>query len=171
MKKVLVAAISIFLALSTTPAHAADSKANPYGTSTVDPAAPNEVILTVSSKIKSIGFTYAALSKLPKKEISVYEPFLKRRQTFTVIEFGKLFSLAKIARSDKVVTRALNDYTFTSSASNFLAAGAFLAIKKNGSAIGYDEGGPIRIIFADKSKWSKNLDAWNWSLELIAVKK
>ena len=171
MKKAIVVALSIFLALSTLPAYGADSKANPYGTSTVDPAAPNEVILTVSSKVKSIGFTYSALSKLPSKEITVYEPFLKRRQSFTVIEFRKLFSLAKIAPSDKVVTRALNDYTFTSTASNFLSAGAYLAIKKNGAAIGYDEGGPIRIIFDDKSKWSKNLDAWNWSLELIAAKK
>lgn len=169
MKK-LVPALLALLLLSFSPALGAETTTNPYGTSTVDPAAPNEVILTVTGK-STVRYTYSALAKLPSKTISVYEPFLKKRQSFTVIEFKTFFDRARISGKEKVVTRALNDYTFTSTASNFLSAGAYLAIKKNGAPIGYDEGGPIRIIFADTSIWSKNLDAWNWSLERIAVKR
>ena len=87
-----------------------------------------------------------------------------------MIPLKNLFTLAGISGKDLVRTTALNDYTFTESAKNFLSAEAYLAIKVNGQPIGYDQGGPIRLIFSDKSKWSKNLDAWNWSLVTISVK-
>lgn len=46
----------------------------------------------------------------------------------------------------------------------------YLAIARGGKDIPYDQGGPIRIVFPDKSKWAKNLDAWNWSIRKIIVK-
>jgi DMSO/TMAO reductase YedYZ molybdopterin-dependent catalytic subunit len=51
-----------------------------------------------------------------------------------------------------------------------LTANGYVAIKRNGVDIPYDQGGPIRLVFADNSVWAKNLDAWNWSLSSIAVK-
>ncbi len=148
----------------------ATSTKNPYGTATVDPAAPNEIILTITKgKVKST-FAYSRLSKLKQSTISIYEPFLKKRQYFTVIPLERLFGLAGISGKDKVVTTALNDYQFTATAQQFIDAHAYLAIKRSGSPIGYDQGGPIRIIFPDDSKWAKNLDAWNWSLATISVK-
>ena len=36
--------------------------------------------------------------------------------------------------------------------------------------IPYDQGGPIRIIYPDSSRWSKFLDPWNWSLTRITAK-
>ena len=80
------------------------------------------------------------------------------------------FNLVGISGKDKVATKALNDYIYTNTAANFLAANAYIAIKRDGVAIPYDQGGPIRIIFANDSKWASNLDAWNWSLSSISVK-
>lgn len=161
---VIVSALAI-----TSPALASQSK-NPYGTSTIDPAAPNEIILSISKKDNKADFAYPRLLKLKQDTITIYEPFLKKRQTFTVIKLKTLFNFVGISGNDRVVTKALNDYLFSAKASDFIAANGYLAIKREGVPIPYDQGGPIRIVFPDKSMWAKNLDAWNWSLRFITVK-
>jgi hypothetical protein len=115
-------------------------------------------------------FAYSRLLKMKSTTISIYEPFLKKRQTFTVIPMKNFFPLVGISGKDKVATVALNDYIYSNTALEFISAGAFIAIKRNGVEIPYDQGGPIRLIFSDKSKWAKNLDAWNWSLVAMRVK-
>ena len=166
----LTGALTVALVLTPIGFASAKESKNPYGTGNVDPAAPNEVILTITKGSRKVEFAYPRLQKLKQSTISIYEPFLKKRQSFSVIPLKNLFTLAGISAKDLVRTTALNDYTFTESAKNFIAAEAYLAIKVNGQPIGYDQGGPIRLIFSDKSKWSKNLDAWNWSLVTISVK-
>lgn len=169
MKKLVIIAIALLLtSASTYPSSAAEN--NPYGISTVDPAGPNEIIFTVSKGSKKTSFAYPRLLKMKSSTISIYEPFLKKRQTFTVIPLKNFFALVGIAGKDKVSTVALNDYIYSNTASEFIAAGAYIAIKRNGVEIPYDQGGPIRLVFSDKSKWAKNLDAWNWSLAAIRVK-
>ncbi len=169
MKKIMTAALAATLLLSSTPiSTAADS--NPYGTPAVDPAGPNEIIFTVSKGGKKVEFTMARLLKMKSTTISIYEPFIKKRETFTVIPMKNFFAFAAISGKDKVSTAALNDYIYSNTASKFIDAGAFIAIKRNGSPIPYDQGGPIRLVFSDKSKWAKFLDAWNWSLASISVK-
>ena len=170
MKRALLIAAVITLSISTlSPLNAAGEK-NPYGTATIDPAGVNEVILTLSKGNRRVEFAYPRLTKLKHSTISIYEPFLKKRQTFTVIKLQTLFTFVGISGKDKVTTKALNDYIFQNTAANFIAADAYLAIRRNGAEIGYDQGGPIRIVFPDNSKWAKNLDAWNWSIESISVK-
>ncbi len=169
MKKIITAVVTATLLVSTAPlSTAADS--NPYGTPAVDPAGPNEVIFTVSKGGKKVEFTMARLLKMKSTTISIYEPFIKKRETFTVIPMKNFFTLAAISSKDRVNTTALNDYIYSNTASKFIDAGAFIAIKRNGSPIPYDQGGPIRLVFSDKSKWAKFLDAWNWSLASISVK-
>jgi hypothetical protein len=170
MKKFIAVGVTVLVALSVVPAATAAETTNPYGTSTVDPAGPNEVIFTISKGSKKVQFTSAKLNKLKSSTITIYEPFLKKRQTFTVVTMKSLFALVGISGKDKVATRALNDYVYSNTASKFLAANGYVAIKRNGVDIPYDQGGPIRLVFADNSAWAKNLDAWNWSLSSIAVK-
>lgn len=169
MRKVSAFAIAIAFTISLMPSAAAADK-NPYGTSIVDPAGPNEVILSIIKGSRKATFTDAKLSKMKKSIISIYEPFLKKRQTFTVIPMKNFFALAGISGNDKVITTALNDYTYTNTAARFIAANAYVAIKRNGQPIPYDQGGPLRLVFDDQSKWAKQLDAWNWSLSSISVK-
>ena len=162
---ILVISLPFFGAL---PAGAAST--NPYGTSTVDPAGPNEIILVISKGTRKVEFAYPRLLKMKQQSITIYEPFLKKRQAFSVIPLKTLFTFVGIKGGDKVITTALNDYIYTNTAAQFIAADGYLAIKRDGVAIGYDQGGPIRIIYPNKSKWAKNLDAWNWSLSSIKVK-
>lgn len=170
-KKAISALLMSVLALSLTVTSSwAAETTNPYGTSTVDPAGANEVILTISKGTRISEFATARLFKMKSQTISIYEPFIKKRQTFTVIPIEKFFALVGIKGNDKVITRALNDYTYTNTAANFIRAGALVAIKRSGSNIAYDQGGPIRLIYSDKSIWAKELDAWNWSISSITVK-
>lgn len=169
MKRNIAIAVVIASAITLTPSAVAADK-NPYGTSEVDPAGPNEIIFSVSKGARKADFTTARLLKMKSSVISIYEPFIKKRQKFTVVPIKNFFLLAGISGNNKVVTTALNDYSYTNTASKFIAANAYIAIKRDGQPIPYDQGGPIRLVFADQSKWAKQLDAWNWSLASISVK-
>jgi hypothetical protein len=170
LKRVLISVILVLTTVVAINPSMATTTKNPYGTATIDPAAPNEIILTISKGGQKAEFAYPRLLKLKQSTIRIYEPFLKKRQSFSVIPLKTLFNFVGISGKDKVTTKALNDYIFTATAADFIAADGYLAIKREGSPISYDQGGPIRIIFPDGSKWSKNLDAWNWSLAAISVK-
>lgn len=169
MRKVIASLLMISLVIvAPISAKAAEDK-NPYGVSAVDPAGPNEVILTVSKGKKKVTFTTKQLFALKSSTVSIYEPFVKKRQSFTVVPLETLFKLVGITGADKVRTKAINDYVYTNTAKRFLDAKALVAIKRGGSPIAYDQGGPMRLIYADNSKWTKFLDAWNWSLSSISV--
>ena len=47
---------------------------------------------------------------------------------------------------------------------------ALIATLRDNAPIPYDQGGPIRIVFPDRTPLSSVLDAWNWSLTSITVK-
>lgn len=166
-----VASLIVFGA--TAPSAFAGSKAptkNPYGTISIDPAAPGTPVLSLTKGAITKSYTLAQLEKMATKSITIYEPFLKVKQNFNVISLASLFKKVGIKPTDSVVTTALNDYVYTNTGANFLAANGYLAVKRNGLDIPYDQGGPDRIIFPTGSKWSKFLDPWNWSLSSISVK-
>ncbi|MBC7463149.1 MAG: hypothetical protein H7227_02695 [Actinobacteria bacterium] len=147
------------------------SVSNPYGAGAIDPAGPNDPILVVTGSSKSQKFTMKDLLALKPIKISLFEPFVKKRQQFSVIRLSYLFKTMEIKSGEKVVTKALNNYEYVNTALEFMAANGYLAIKRNGLDIPYDQGGPIRLVYPDSSKWSKSLDPWNWSLASISVRK
>ena len=142
---------------------------NPYGGAKVSPPAATEVILTVSKGTLSKGLSMKDLMAMKSANLVIHEPFVKKVQSFRVIQLKEIFALVGIKGADRVQTIALNDYIYTNTAQSFLLSKGYLAIARSGKPIGYDQGGPIRIIFSDKSKWSKFLDPWNWSLKKIRV--
>ena len=164
------AVLSLSLALIPNNFAVAASKSNPYGTGKIDPAPANSIILKLSKGSKSINFTLKQLQALKSVTVTINEPFIKKRQSYRAILLADLFKKVGIVANDRVRTLALNDYSYTNSAANFTSAFGYLAISQAGSDIAYDQGGPIRLIFPDSSKWHLFLDAWNWSLMSIAVK-
>lgn len=157
-------------AVKTTPSPTSTSK-NPYGGGTIDPAGPNDPVLTITNGKKSKNFTLKSLVAMHPTVISIYEPFVKKRQKFSVIPLATLFKLLGIPTSARVATKALNAYVYSNTVSGFVKAKGYLAIKLNGADIPYDQGGPIRIVYPDGSIWAKLADPWNWSLRSITVLK
>lgn len=141
---------------------------NPYGGFPVDPPAADEVVLTIVGT-STVDLTYAELKDLATVKVTLSEPFVGAKQSFTGVPLADLFAMAGIQPTDKVDTVALNDYHFADTAGDFETADGLLAVLRDGEDIPMDQGGPIRIVFGDDSTYSTNLDAWNWSIRSLEV--
>jgi hypothetical protein len=147
------------------------STKNPYGADTlIDSPGSNDVVLTGTNHFKIVQFTLKSLRKLGMDQFSIFEPFVKERQSSTVVTFAEIFKSADISSTADVMTDTNNNYVYSNTAKNFIEPQGQIAIARFGAPIPYDQGGPIRIIFPDRSVLGKNINAWNWSLSIIRVK-
>lgn len=149
----------------------ATTTSNPYGAGAVDPPGPTDVVLFVTGPGGTKEFTMDQLTALGTKELTIYEPFVKRNIAFTGVPMAAIFGTVGIEGDVRLNTEALNEYIYDkSTAADFVGSDGLIAVAQEGKPVPVDQGGPIRIIFPNGSKLSKNLDAWNWSLEKISVK-
>lgn len=148
----------------------ATTTSNPYGAGKIDPPGPDDTVLTVTGPDGTKEFTLEALEALGTREVTIDEPFVKRRIAFTGVPMAAIFDSVGIAGDAKVNTKALNDYEFNDlTAAEFTGSDGLVAIAQEGKPVDVDAGGPIRIIFPDGSPQSKNVDAWNWSLASLGT--
>ena len=151
------------------PASATPSTTNPYGAGPIDPPAPNEPVLTVKGGQTPLSLTIDQLNALGNTTVTLDEPFVKKRQTFSGVPLATVMAQAGIPNTATVETVALNDYHYSSPVGPMVDSLALVATKRDGAPIPYDQGGPVRIVFPDGTPLSSNLDAWNWSLATITV--
>ena len=159
---------------ATTPAptttSATPSASNPYGTLTVDPPGPTDAVLTLhGGSAGTVSLTLAQLEALGTTTVTVDEPFVKQRVTFTGVPLSAVLAKAGIPAGSYLTTRALNDYDYANVASAFTDSDALIATRRGDGPVPFDAGGPIRIVFPDGSALSSVLDAWNWSIASIDV--
>lgn len=140
---------------------------NPYGIASIDPAAPNEPVLTVTGGAAPLSLTLGQLDALGDVTVTVDEPFVKKRQTFSGVPLAAVLAKAGVPDTATIDTAALNDYHYAAAAKTMIDSQALIATKMSGAPIPYDQGGPIRIVFPDGTALSSVLDAWNWSLASI----
>ena len=143
---------------------------NPYGSGAFDLAPAGTPIFTVANGAKSHNYMIKDLNKLHTSVISIYEPLLSIRQKFTGVSLLEIFTQNGILKTKMVRTQALNNYSYVKAAINITNNSGYLAIARKDHEIPYDQGAPIRINFPDRSKWSKNLGTWNWSIRKFVVK-
>ncbi len=155
-------------ATSTVPASAAPST-NPYGVLPIDPAGPNEPVLTVTGGSTPLSLTMGQLNALGEVSITIDEPFVKKRQTFRGVPIAVLLDKAGIPETATIDTVALNDYHYSGPAGPMIASQGLIATERDGAPIPYDQGGPIRIVYPDGTPMSQAMDAWNWSLASITT--
>jgi len=169
----LTAAVALMLtgcSASVTPPPAPEQTAaeSAYGGFPIDPPSPEEVVLTIEAG-RTVDFTYAELQELATVEIEVLEPFVELRQSFTGVPLADLLRLAEVPADARIETIALNDYRYADSVAQWVDSDALLAVFRDGELIPMDQGGPIRIVFAEDSPAFEVLDAWNWSLRSIVA--
>lgn len=150
-------------------AAAGPSTTNPYGTPSIDPPAPNEPVLEVNGGSTPLTLTLGQLDALGNTTITVDEPFVKKRQTFSGVLLATILAKAGIPTTARINTVAVNDYHYAGPAEPMVGSEALIATKRDGAPIPFDQGGPIRIVFPDGTPLSSVLDAWNWSLASISV--
>lgn len=146
------------------------SEASTYGGFAIDPPESDEVVLTIEGSVE-VDFTYAELQSLAIVEITIVEPFVNERQSFTGVPLVDLLNRASVPDDARIETIALNDYRYADAVASWVDSGALLAVYRDGELIPMDQGGPIRIVFAETSSSFDVLDAWNWSLRTIIVVK
>jgi len=142
---------------------------NPYGGLEVPPPSANEPILKLVNGGEVKFLSLNDLRNYPTIKLTVFEPFVKQDIEFTGVAMEELFRDVGIELADTVLTVALNDYTYSNSASEFIGTDAFLAYEQNGGPILMSRGGPIRIIVPDGKSLTDSLEVWNWSLAEIRV--
>ena len=143
---------------------------NPYGADIeVDPPAPGESVLTVTGPAGEKTYSLEQIEALGPQTVTINEPFVNKKETFTAVPLEALLAPSGLTGSQMIDTTALNEYEYSNTARSFVDGGALLAYELNGKPIPYDQGGPIRIIFADDAPGASNLDAWNWSLSSISA--
>jgi hypothetical protein len=156
-------------AAPTSAAASSPTTSNPYGVPSIDPPAPNEPVLTVTGGTTPLSLTLEQLNALGDTTISIDEPFVKKRQTFTGVPLSAVLAKAGIPDTATIDTVALNAYHYASVAKPMIESNALIATSRDNAPIPYDQGGPIRIVFPDGTPLSSVLDAWNWSLATINV--
>ena len=134
------------------------------------PARPALVSATVSAPVP---VDAALLRGLPRKEISLHEPFELRRMTFQVVALRDVLARAGVTggAAKAVHAVALNDYVIDIPLAVATADGAYLAVGNgDGSAIPVDSGGPTRIVFADGATGADVENYWIWSLATVTAR-
>ena len=141
---------------------------NPYGAASIDPPEADEAVLVVDGKSSDAKFTLDEFKALGATEITIFEPFVKQTQTFVGVPFDVVAEQVNMDPSSDLLTVALNDYRWTGNVGQLIDSQALIAYQVDGRDIGYDEGGPVRLIFPEGTPLSTELDAWNWSLAELA---
>jgi hypothetical protein len=151
-------------------ASASTATTNPYGVGTIDPPAAGDPVLRLNGGSTPLSLTLDQLNALGSTTITIDEPFVKRRETYSGVPLATVLGKAGIPDTATIDTVGLDDYHYGSPVKPMIESQALIATERNGAPIPYDQGGPIRIVFPDGTALSLVLDAWNWSLASITVK-
>ena len=79
---------------------------NPYGIPSIDPPAPNEPVLTVTGGTTPLSLTLDQLNALGKTTVTIDEPFVKKRQTFSGVPLSAVLAKAGIPETATIETLA-----------------------------------------------------------------
>ena len=115
--------------------------------------------------------TIKQIESIGVAEISVYNPYEKKTETYTGVwmdEFVKRFASpeVKLMRS-----RAIDDYQIDFTGDDWQTTRILMDTRTNGRYIGFENKGPMRIIFADYDpkleKYQVSLPKWMWMITSI----
>jgi hypothetical protein len=134
----------------------------------VDTLDSSTVVLSIDDGDRT-DYTLADLATFSPIVVTIDEPFIQETVQFTGVAMADLFDDAGMSLDVTVDTVALNDYVYTDSVENFVTNRAIVAYLADGAPIPVEEGGPVRIVFAEDSPYFSELEAWNWSLRAIIL--
>jgi len=114
---------------------------------------------------------FATLDQAASKEITILEPFVKRKMTFKGIPMDELLRRAGADPSARTVRlHALDEYHVDLPVADLRSAG-LLATRAEGQKMAIAKGGPIRLVFSGDGKSARDSDNWIWSIDRVRVKR
>lgn len=174
----VAAAFATLVACASDPATpSAANVSSPTARPTAVPPPTGDPVLRISGAISNrnegeeLVFDLKALEVLPSTTLNVYEPFLKKRVTFTGFDMRHLLATAGVVSEARAAHfTALDDYQVDLDIDLLQRGGILMATKDSGAPIPVDAGGPIRIIFPDGHATGENDDLWIWSVRAIEIR-
>lgn len=107
-------------------------------------------------------------------KFTVYNPWEKQEDSYEGIFLDQLAKHYAKDSIEKIVIKAIDDYTITFEKELYMNERILLAYKVNGEFISVRDKGPMRIIFVDydssKKKYELNLAKWLWMIKTIDFK-
>jgi hypothetical protein len=142
------------------------------------PDAGSHALLTLGGRIgnrnagRQLRLDARSLATLGVRTVELYEPFEKRRMRFQAVPLRNLLALAGVSGDAQALHAvALNDYVVDLPLDVAESGGTYLALRNgDGSAIDVEDGGPIRIVFADRAKGAGSTNYWIWSLATVTAR-
>ena len=134
----------------------------------VVPAPTGVAVLTVGDGLSGgVVFDLATLERAGMVAGELFEPFEKKRVTFTGVELKHVLAVAGVPAGTDLHLVALDEYAVDLTAADVEAGGILLATSVDGKPIPIANGGPIRVVFLDDVELGKTTDLWIWSLARI----
>lgn len=111
----------------------------------------------------------ASFDALPRQSLTITEPFIKKKVTFTGVGFGDLLTAAKVT-GKSITIHALDDFKATLDVAALRQAGVLLATRADGKTLEVKAGGPVRLVFPPSSQAGKDTNNWVWSIDRITAR-
>jgi len=119
----------------------------------------------------ALSFDMATIDRLPTIDVTLYEPFLKRRVTYRGVLLSDILSLAKMTAGAKSLhMTALDDFVMDINVDQLGANDLVVATREEGKLMPVAKGGPTRIVFPDGASVGKDTEKWIWSLKTVEVR-
>ena len=107
-------------------------------------------------------------------EVKAYNPYEKKSDVYTGVLMNKFVKHFAKPGVKEMALSAIDDYTITFTSSEWENMRIVIATRVNGKYIGYDEKGPLRIIFPDydtsKKIYQNILPKWMWMINKVNFK-
>ncbi len=106
--------------------------------------------------------------------IQAYNPYDKKTDSYSGVWLDQLVKKFSRPGIKSVTTIAIDDYEAEFLADEWGQAKILLATRKNGEYIGYEQKGPLRVIYPDydpdKQFYQESLAKWVWMINKIEFK-
>ncbi len=179
---VLVALVAFLTVGASAPRDGDDTDVETVAAPSLEPGdaipdATGAIVLTVSGNLGDatadpVEFDLDTIDRIGLTRFTVYEPFEKRDVTFQGVDLARLMAVIGPAPDAQTLfITALDDFTAEIEISAVEGGGIMLATHQaDGSPIGFDRGGPTRLIFDDGASGADDENDWIWALSTIEVR-
>jgi len=111
------------------------------------------------------------IESIGSHDMEVYNPYDKRTDRYTGVWFDQFVAHFAKPGITRVTMKAIDDYETEFTPSDWTNLRILIATRVNGKYIGFDQKGPMRIVFPDydsgKKIYQMNLPKWMWMITRI----
>lgn len=112
----------------------------------------------------------AGLESLGLVTVTLFEPFVSESVEFSGVPLNDVLAAIGVEDAAPLTWTALDDYQVHFTLGEVAPENALLATRQEGEPIAIEDGGPIRIVFADDSgPIGGDSNEWIWSLSVLDV--